>query len=96
MKRCDETVKLIAETIRNSLTKFVGERVDENTVTAVRDQMISVLTSFRNVLDVTAPLPEIKVTVDGNQATVSFFDPKTKEQIDLATWTSRSVEGFYD
>jgi hypothetical protein len=95
MTNNDETVKLIADTLKRGMKKFVGERADENTLATMKTHMVDVLTTFGRIADLPAPLPQIDVTINGCEATFSFRDPKTNENISLDQWMSRANEGYY-
>ena len=93
----DEAVKLVAKTIQENMTKFIGETNTIATRGAIQSNMISVLTSLRNTMDIRAPLPIIQVDIHGSQASVRFFDPENgDEEISLSQWMSRACEGYYD
>ena len=97
MKNDDKTVKLVAETIKAGMTKFVGEVHDEKeTKKVLIENMTNVLSQFGILADIPPQLPKIEVTLNGTEATFTFRDPKTDEPIDVATWASRASEGFYD
>lgn len=93
----DETVKLMAETIRGGLQKFVGQKNDHSTRVELKAHMAQVLEAFKYQADMSiVPSPEIKVEIEGSVAKFSFLDPKTKEPIDIATWMARASEGYYE
>jgi hypothetical protein len=97
MKNNDEAVKLIAKTVQENLTKFIGEKNTENTRAAITANMVNVLKSLENVMGLHAPLPTIQVDIHGNQASVRFFDPEhADEEISLSEWMARACEGYYD
>lgn len=93
----DETVKLMAKTIQESLTKFVGQKMTQGTENEVRSHMVGVLNSMKSISGLHSPLPRIETSVDSDrrEITFSFFDPKTNEQISVSTWLARASEGFY-
>lgn len=91
----DETVKLMAETLKDGLNKFVGSSVSQDSVKEMTSHMTRILRSFMSTDGLIGPLPEIKVSIDLNIATIFFFDPKDGKEISLATWMSRANEGYY-
>lgn len=97
MSKDEETIKLMAETIREGMTKYIGEYVNDQTVDAIRSHMEQIINTFARTADL-YPLPEVQVTTNKTSctATVCFYDPKTGEPLDIMNWISRVKEGFYD
>lgn len=97
MSKNDETVKLMAETLKAGMTKFVGNSDPETARKTVIANMRYVLGAFQRIADINAPLPDMVVYFStGNEARVCLFDPKTKKEIEVGEWISRASEGFYD
>jgi hypothetical protein len=96
MKKDDETVKLIADTLREGLTKFVGSQATQETAAVMKDHMFNTLKIMGIIGDFKPHIPKIEVSINGNEATFSFRDPKTDEPISISQWLSRSYEGFYE
>ena len=91
----EEAVKLIVNTLKDSLSKYVGEASTERTAVELKSHMASVLVSLVGQMGSSAPTPKIKVTIDGSVASFHFYDPNTDELISFETWISRAVEGYY-
>lgn len=92
----EETIKLMAETLKDSLSKYIGQINNEQTIKELNAHMLDVLHSFSRMLEVYAPLPKIEVTVRDQQASFDFYDPKTGGKINVGDWISKAIEGYYD
>lgn len=96
MRKTNEQ-RLVEDTIRNGMTKFVGhEYVSVEDKRHLIKHMADTLQQFAAISDIVAPLPEVEVRCENRIATFVLKDPKTKEPITLETWIGRSLEGFYE
>lgn len=94
--RDDEALKLVSDTLRNGMQKFIGEPNTGETRETIKAHVETILHSFKNVANIRAPLPTVEVSVHNNQASIYFRDPKTGGYIDPGVWISKAIEGFYD
>lgn len=86
----NETVKFIIKTLQENTTKFVGETNNEETVRAIKEQLLSTLKTLNNMLKIDKPLPNVAVIIRGGKAEVFFLDPETGEKMDLVDWYSNT------
>ncbi len=87
-----ETFDFILEKFR----KRVGTLSDSDaTEKKIESIIVEELLSLDYLYSYPASVPDVKVEF-GNGIEISFFDPKTKEQITLMEWLNKKIAGYYD
>lgn len=71
---------------RFGITKTVGENPSSDRVESVENELVGLLSKYRQELRITSPLPKIRIWITNDKLNFTFFDRKSGNRIYLGDW----------
>ena len=71
---------------RFGITKTIGENPSNDKVEATENELVGLLSKYREELRITNPLPKIRIWLTNDKLNFLFFDRKSGKRILLGDW----------
>lgn len=71
---------------RFGITKTIGENPTNDKVEATENELLGMLSRYREELKITNPLPRVRMWLTNDKLNFLFFDRKSGKRILLGTW----------
>lgn len=91
----DDIEKLLWTELRFGITKTLGENPSNEIVEKTENELLSLLSKYREELKITIPMPRIKMWLSHNKLNFMFFDRKNGKRILLGNWLANK-ETYYE
>lgn len=73
---------------RFGITKTIGDNPSNDKVEQTENELLGLLSKYREQLRITIPLPKIRTWLTDDKLNFMFFDRKSGKRILLGTWLS--------
>mgnify|MGYP001558577695 CR=1 FL=1 len=91
----NEIDALIAIEENFGLSKFIGDYPSNELVDNVENQLVVMLSKYKNMLKIDNPVPKIIVNIRGKHLRFTFFDKNTGKRVLLGQWLENKGR-YYD
>lgn len=79
---------------RFGLTKSVGNNPTNDQIGSVETELVSILNKYKNELNISSPLPRVKMWITNDKVNFMFFDKKSGKRILLGDWLSNKGDYY--
>lgn len=86
MEDMNDIEKILWIEKRFGITKTIGENPSNDKVEATENELISILSRYREELNITNPLPRVRMWLTNDKLNFLFFDRKSGKRILLGDW----------
>ena len=78
--------KLIWIEKRFGITKTVGENLANDKIEQTENELMGILSKYRDQLNISSPLPRVRMWLTNKKLNFLFFDRKTGKRVLLGDW----------
>lgn len=80
--------KILWIELRHGITKTIGANPTNDKVEATENELVSILSKYREQLKISNPLPRVRMWLTNDKLNFLFFDRKTGRRVLLGDWLS--------
>jgi len=93
MNDMSDIEKILWIEMRHGITKTLSD-TSNDVVDATENELVSMLSKYREELKITMPVPRIRMWLTNNKLNFMFFDRKSGKRILLGSWLANEEKPY--
>lgn len=93
MNDMSDIEKILWIEMRHGITKTISDTSNES-VEATENELVNILTKYREQLNITMPVPRIRMWLTNDKLNFMFFERKSGKRILLGSWLANEEKPY--